>query len=743
MRWITTILVVLGCWALAQQSPAEAAEQLRAALSQAALELNFDSAAARSLLQEAEQAALQLEKLGLRFEQNTFAQLKEQIVQKNPAGFAQLQARLWTDLLAQSYRRLEEALRAGNLEEARNWASLREYRPATPYAPPAYDATLALEELAHNRLGVQEALTAVQSDLLGAYQARLTQAIEAAQQSQQQGYRVRLAEQIALAQGYFAILADAYRQQRGEAALAQAQQAFASEQPAAMLKALEGFQAAPLSPRERAKRANQTLRFLQLVPVEYRRGVRGAEGEVRITNELEIIEARSFLRSAQSAWKVLEPLLIKDQQAQVNLVNQRFAWLEQALYANTPPTADRLSDEVAATVRLLSEMLPESWRRADPSGDLEVIRQQLRSLENAVAAGRYDLAETARLDAYAMLESGAEARLRAFNPQLALDLESLFWNGVNPPGLARLIRDKASALEVRNTRRALENKLNEAARILGRETSPTTIGINAAIIVFREGLEAVLIIAALLASFRRPENLHLRRPVWWGVGLALVASLLTWAVMWGTIQQFARFGERVEAVVSLLAIAVLLLILNWFYHKVYWTDRLADFHQHKQQAVQKTGWAAILGLVAVGFESIYREGFETVLFLQSLVLQGGFRDVLWGILVGLSTVILLGIAIFRFQIKLPQKKMLIFTGVLILMVLVVMVGQTTHVMQVVGWLPIHAFPLEVPFWLSSWFGLYATWEGIVLQALSAGVVLGSYFWAERIKRNHLGRLKTA
>ncbi|GAO76108.1 hypothetical protein [Meiothermus ruber] len=136
MRWITTIMVVLGCWALAQQSPAEAAEQLRAALSQAALELNFDSAAAGSLLQEAEQAALQLEKLGLRFEQNTFAQLKEQVVQKNPAGFAQLQARLWTNLLAQSYQRLEEALRAGNLEEARNWISLRDPPPPPPPPPP-------------------------------------------------------------------------------------------------------------------------------------------------------------------------------------------------------------------------------------------------------------------------------------------------------------------------------------------------------------------------------------------------------------------------------------------------------------------------------------------------------------------------------------------------------------------------------------------------------------------------------
>ena len=65
--------------------------------------------------------------------------------------------------------------------------------------------------------------------------------------------------------------------------------------------------------------------------------------------------------------------------------------------------------------------------------------------------------------------------------------------------------------------------------------------------------------------------------------------------------------------------------------------------------------------------------------------------------------------------------------------LLVMVGNTVHVLQVVGWLPIHVMPgVSVPTWLSTWFGLFATWEGIGLQMASAAFVLGSYYWAEHL-----------
>jgi high-affinity iron transporter len=82
--------------------------------------------------------------------------------------------------------------------------------------------------------------------------------------------------------------------------------------------------------------------------------------------------------------------------------------------------------------------------------------------------------------------------------------------------------------------------------------------------------------------------------------------------------------------------------------------------------------------------------------------------------------------------------MLIITGVLIGGVLLVMVGKTTHVLQVVGWMPTN--PIQgviLPYWLGTWFGTYATWEGVLLQLVSAGFVIGSYYLAEGLRKKKL------
>lgn len=175
--------------------------------------------------------------------------------------------------------------------------------------------------------------------------------------------------------------------------------------------------------------------------------------------------------------------------------------------------------------------------------------------------------------------------------------------------------------------------------------------------------------------------------------------------------------------------------MNWFFHKIYWTEWIAGFHTRKRRII--SGEAGLwLGLVMLGFTSVYREGFETVLFLQALVLESGIRVVLSGVAAALAGVCLIGFVTFRLQVNLPYKKMLIVTGILIGAVLLQMVGSTVHVFQVVGWLPIHAISGQsLPYWTGMWFGIYATWEGLCLQTLAAAFVIGSYYLAEWVTHN--------
>jgi high-affinity iron transporter len=80
--------------------------------------------------------------------------------------------------------------------------------------------------------------------------------------------------------------------------------------------------------------------------------------------------------------------------------------------------------------------------------------------------------------------------------------------------------------------------------------------------------------------------------------------------------------------------------------------------------------------------------------------------------------------------------MLVVTGVMIGFVLLTMVGNTVHVMQVVGWMPINPIiGVNLPLWMGQWFGLFATWQGIGFQIASAVFVIGSYFWAEHMNKS--------
>jgi high-affinity iron transporter len=173
-----------------------------------------------------------------------------------------------------------------------------------------------------------------------------------------------------------------------------------------------------------------------------------------------------------------------------------------------------------------------------------------------------------------------------------------------------------------------------------------------------------------------------------------------------------------------------LLVMNWFFHKVYWTKWIAHHHTKRRMII---GGAAgqMLGLVVLGFTSVFREGAETVLFLQALVLDAGTLVVIEGVALGLLGTAVVGGLVFGLQARLPHKKMLIVTGIMIAAVLVMMVGTTVHVMQVVGWMPISPVgDVVFPYWSGVWLGAYATWEGVILQTVAIVFVIGSYFVAE-------------
>jgi high-affinity iron transporter len=142
-----------------------------------------------------------------------------------------------------------------------------------------------------------------------------------------------------------------------------------------------------------------------------------------------------------------------------------------------------------------------------------------------------------------------------------------------------------------------------------------------------------------------------------------------------------------------------------------------------------------MGLALLGFASLYREGFEVVLFLQSYYLKLGGSIVAAGALLGLILTGMVAILTFVANRRLPYRKMLIVTGVLLGGVLLVMVGEQAQEMQLAHWIPtteVASLKALLPAWAGLWFSVFPTVETLAAQAVAGTIVVGSYFYSRRL-----------
>ena len=273
-------------------------------------------------------------------------------------------------------------------------------------------------------------------------------------------------------------------------------------------------------------------------------------------------------------------------------------------------------------------------------------------------------------------------------------------------------------------------------------TSPTVAFLDIGVLVFREGLECILVLAAITASMVGAKRSH-RRPVALGAAIAFIATLITWFIAVGIVGQLTESVPALDlqAATGLLAVIVLLVIMNWFFHKIYWGGWIRAHNRRRKALLENANghishWHLQWGLVLLGFTSLYREGFEVVLFLQSYNLRLGGTVVLKGALLGLILSGMVAILTFVLQQRLPYRKMLITTGILLGVVLLVMVGEQAQEMQLAQWISRTEIPWltsVIPPWAEMWFAVFPTYETMFAQLLAALLVVGSYYAARGLR----------
>jgi len=209
------------------------------------------------------------------------------------------------------------------------------------------------------------------------------------------------------------------------------------------------------------------------------------------------------------------------------------------------------------------------------------------------------------------------------------------------------------------------------------------------LVVFRETLEAGLIVGIVLAVLARLRALRYAPHVWGSVGLAVAASLAAgWALGRATQATQGRWEQGIEGVISLVACGVLT-------HMIFWMDRQAkrirpEIEQRVEAAVSRQELAAIMLLP---FLAVLREGAETVLFLKAVAIQNSGALSLVGGALGGCLAVAVTAAIFVGGRRVPLKPLFRTTGVVLLLVAAGMLAYGIHELEELGWIPQFVYPV--------------------------------------------------
>lgn len=389
-----------------------------------------------------------------------------------------------------------------------------------------------------------------------------------------------------------------------------------------------------------------------------------------------------------------------------------------ALVNTTPMQAEeQLGPEGEAIIAFLLAH-PEAVVAAAPS-PLTVSRtrldEALQAYRSGDAAGARRLSISAYLEGFELIESAldnVDAPLRKETEREMMALRSLISANAPVDSVA------ASVAHIRGLLDRADAQLSSGA------LSPAGAFISSLIILLREGLEAILVLAAIIAfvlKTGRRDALPYIHAGWIGA-MALGAG--TWLLARYAIHVSGANRELTEGVTALLA-AVMLLYVGWWLHTK--SNAMAWQRYVKEKVGSALGRKTLWALAGISFLSVYRELFEIILFYETLFSQAGpdnQRAVLGGMLVAVLLLVLVGAAILKYSVRLPLGPFFAVTGILLALMAVVFVGNGIAALQEAG-----VFDATfVRFITIPVLGIHPTAQGLGAQGAAILMIFLGYLW---------------
>ena len=385
----------------------------------------------------------------------------------------------------------------------------------------------------------------------------------------------------------------------------------------------------------------------------------------------------------------------------------------------------RASGVVIAEVFANKETKPmgsaSEGQKAEVRDEIDFIREQLMATEIFYELGdtqaAYASARTAYLDSYEYVE----IPLRAIAPDFTFEVEYQFAT------LRNQINDGAPIEDISTTIISLERSLDESERLVsGTGTiAPMIAFISSFSIIFREGLEAVLILGAIITYLEASRNHKFKKYVHYGIGLAIGATAVTWVIASYIIEISGANRELIEAIAALSATAVLFYVSFWILNKIE-HKRWMEFVKAKVFQASAAGGTSVF--IMLSFFTVYREGFETVLFYQAMFSFAKYMEFYVGLGFILGIVSLLGIY-FGFRKlgkRLPLRALFGLTMGIGAYLSIAFLGNAIREFQVLDFIPYTSMLGTIPrldINVATMTGIYPTLETTVGQIVLLAVYL--------------------
>jgi len=362
----------------------------------------------------------------------------------------------------------------------------------------------------------------------------------------------------------------------------------------------------------------------------------------------------------------------------------------------------------------------------DKSKQAETVIHQIRSLLDSSLQifkdGNVEDAADTAFDAYLTYEK-IEAGLISKRKELGLRLESSFSR------YRAEMKRKAPVSLVEKINADIHTDLTQALEILRERTGFTGLFIQSFSIIVREGFEAILIIAALIAFLNKSRNKDKLKSIYSGVTAGILGSFVTAYVVHEVLHLTQASQELIEGWIMLVAVVVLFWVSYWLVSKIE-AEKWQSYITKKMKTAVSTGSALALGSVA--FLSVYREGFETVLFYKALYLYAGdtTEGIIPGFLTGSVVLAVVFYLINQVGVRVPIKWFFAFTSVFLYYMAFTFMGKGLHELQMgesISMTPAHFVPHI------SWLGMYPTWETFIGQMILVVAYVGALVYTFGIK----------